>query len=59
MAEFNQFTLRQAAAYDKSKNLRDQITGWGFICMKRAEMKTARKYKPGYTKLRGKVKPTW
>jgi hypothetical protein len=59
MAEYNQFTLRQAAQYDFRQGARHQVTGWGMICAKRAEMKTARKYKPNYTKLRGKKVNSW
>jgi hypothetical protein len=57
--EYNQFTLKQAAAYDKAKGLANQITGWGLICMQRAEMKTNRKYKPGYKKYQAKKVATW
>lgn len=54
-----QLSLRQSAAYDKANKLADKITGWGFICMQRAEQKTARKYKPGYKKYQGKKTSTY
>jgi hypothetical protein len=57
--EYQQLSLRQSAQHDKAKNLKDQITGWGFICMMRAEKKTARKYKPGYKKYQGKKTTTY
>ena len=59
MADYQQLSLRQAAKYDHANNLGNKFTGWGIICMMRAEQKTNRKYKPGYKKYQAKKVSTW
>jgi len=35
MAEYNGFSLREAAQYDYKNNAKDKLTGWGIVCKNR------------------------